>query len=250
MDAKAVGQYFDERADGYTHDVDPEGLESSPIADGFVAGNCSGDDRLLEIGCGDGLFLEYVLAETDVAEAYGIDISSAMLPGGDDARATYVRASATDYRIPFQEGTFDFVVFRDVLHHLVADSRTASKLTAQAVLEEAATLLKPGGYLILKDIYDHSPVGPQTLTPSAIFYGLKYFDDLVSKIEPQAVPGLLVSFYTREELLSLVRRAGVRIVDEEIEERPPESLPIRLFSGESGCIRLYAETTDSDRTRD
>lgn len=240
MDGQLVGQYFDEQSDSYTHDVGVDGLESSTIADGFIDRNCTDGDRILEIGCGDGLLLEYVLERTDVTEGYGIDISGAMLPDGDDGRAQYVQASATDLPLPFQPETFDFVVISDVIHHLVGGSRAASKRTAQAVLTEATNLLRPGGHLILKDIYHHSPAGPEPLTSYLIFYGLKYFARIAAKIDEQARPGLLVSFYTREELKSLLRQSGTTVVAEEIEQKNERSVPRRLLIGESGCIRLYA----------
>ncbi|ARS90359.1 class I SAM-dependent methyltransferase [Natrarchaeobaculum aegyptiacum] len=250
MDGQSVGQYFDDRSDSYTRDVGIDEIESSTIVDGFIDPNCTEGDWLLEIGCGDGLLLEYALESTDVTEGYGIDISASMLPDGNDGRAEYIQGSATDLPLPFQPETFDFVVIGDVLHHLVGGTRSASKGTAQAVLVEAANLLKPGGYLIVKDIYYHSPVGPETLTSHLIFYGLKYFARIAARIDEQAAPGLLVSFYTRDELTSLLSRSGTTIVAEEIEKKKQRSIPRRLLIGESGCIRLYARREERSRFRE
>lgn len=250
MDESAVGRYFDARADEYTQDTAVDEMDGSPIVDEFVDRHCTEGDRILEIGCGDGLLLEYTLEHTAVTDAYGVDISAEMLPGpDDDTRAQYLHASAMDLPLPFRPETFDFVVLSDVLHHLVGTHRSESKRKAQAALVAATSLLRPGGYLIVKDIYYESPLGPETLTSHLIFYGLKHFAGIASKIDDQALPGLLVSFYTRDELIELLRQSGTRIVDEEIETGPDRSPARRLLSGDSGCIRLYAEKRTRDRDR-
>ncbi|MHC3436765.1 class I SAM-dependent methyltransferase [Natrialbaceae archaeon A-gly3] len=242
MDETEVGAYFDTASSAYTHDQEIDEIDFWPIVDGFIAEHCSPDDRVLEIGCGDGLFLEYVLERTDVDEAYGIDISREMLPGPEeDVRARYLEASATDLPLPFEPESFDYVVFSDVLHHLVADHRAGSKRKAQVALVEAVNLLRDGGHLIVKDIYHHSPVGPDELTSYQIFYGLKYLTGLASVVDDQATDGLLVSFYTEDELVEMLEQAGTTVVRKEVERMPDASLLRRVLIGESACIRLYAE---------
>ncbi|SDD23398.1 bifunctional 2-polyprenyl-6-hydroxyphenol methylase/3-demethylubiquinol 3-O-methyltransferase UbiG [Natrinema hispanicum] len=250
MDGEAVGQYFNAEADTYTHEHSSNEIENSPIVDGFIEPTCERGDRMLEIGCGDGLLLEYALESTDITDAYGIDISTEMLPNaGDDVQAEYRRASATDLPLPFEPESFDFVMMSDVLHHLVGESRSASKRKAQAALIEAVNLLRPGGYLILKDIYYQSPVGPETLTSQLIFYGLKHLPQIASVVDEEVLPGLLVSFYTSDELVELLQQSGTRIVEKELEITPVSSLPRRLLIGKSGCIRLYAQKKERGRIR-
>ena len=243
MDETEVGAYFDTASSDYTHDQEIDEIDFWPTVDGFIAERCSVGDRVLEIGCGDGLFLEYVLETTDVSEAYGIDISMAMLPDpGEDVRARYLQASATDLPLPFEPASFDYVVFSDVLHHLVGDSRSHSRCKAQAALVEATNLLRDGGHLIVKDIYHHSPVGPDELTSYMIFYGLKHLTGLASVVDDQATDGLLVSFYTDEELVEMLEQAGTTVVRTETEPMVgASSLPRRVLIEESACIRLYAE---------
>ena len=241
MNEQEVGQYFDATADVYSHERGLDEIESWPVVDEFIDRLSTEGDRLLEIGCGDGLLLEYALEHTDVTEAHGLDISPEMLPDADDdVRAHYVEGSATDLPLPFEPESFDFVVMSDVLHHLVGANRAQSKLKAQAALIEASTLLKPGGYLVVKDIYYRSPIGPDQLTSYAIFFGLKYFSGIASAIDEQAAPGLLVSFYTQDELLELLRQAGTTVVGTSVDVKTQPSIPRRALIGESACIRLYA----------
>lgn len=251
MNETDVSEYFDTEADQYTHDGDVDGVDFWPIVDGFIDDRCTEGDRIVEIGCGDGFLLEYTLEATDVTEAYGMDISAGMLPdSNDDVRATYLQGSATDLPLPFRPESVDFVVLSDVLHHLVADHRPQSKVKAQAALVGAVTLLRPGGYLILKDIYYESPIGPDALTSYAIFYGLKYFIGIASMIDEEATDGLLVSFYTEDELVGMLEQAGTSVVRKEVEPRDPDSLPRNLLVGDAGCIRLYAKKQPRGRDAD
>ncbi|MFC4249616.1 class I SAM-dependent methyltransferase [Natribaculum luteum] len=252
MNELEVEQYFDTTSETYTRKRDIDEIESWPLFDEFLEEASTEGDRLLEIGCGDGLLPEYALEYTDVTEAHGLDISTEMLP--DDGRAQYLNASATDLPLPFEPESFDFVVLSDVLHHLVGDRRSQSKLKAQAALIEAANLLKEGGHLVVKDISYRSPVGPDELTSCAIFYGLKYFTGLASAIDDQAAPGLLVSFYTQAELVEMLQQAGTTITRKEIDVKKQRSVPRRVLIGESACIRLYARkkprTTETERADD
>lgn len=242
MDGTAVSKYFDATADVYTSDTDIDAMDPPPLVDEFIGPRCSPGDRLLEIGCGDGTLLEYVLAHTDVSEACGIDISREMLPDpNDDVRAQYVHGSATDLPLPFEREGFDVVVLSDVLHHLVGTHRFESKRRAQATLVEAVNLLRPGGYLVVKDIFYESPVGPDTLTSHLVFFGLGYCSGIAARLDTEALPGLLVSFYTRDELREMIRLSGATTLEQSTERGPDPSGLRRLLTGDSGCIRLYAQ---------
>jgi SAM-dependent methyltransferase len=68
--------------------------------------------RVLEAGCGSGRFLE-VLANAG-ADVFGVDMSAAVHVSRDNVpKATVVQADLT--KLPFQEGTFDFIYSFGVL---------------------------------------------------------------------------------------------------------------------------------------
>lgn len=99
---------------------------------------------VLDDGCGNGFFLEYLRRHGAPAERYvGIDVSTGMLAHarrrlGDDAEL--VRADAG--RLPFADATFDVVYARGLLHHLPDPSAGAA---------EIARVLKPGGVVVTLD---------------------------------------------------------------------------------------------------
>ncbi|MBU4353415.1 methionine biosynthesis protein MetW [Candidatus Parcubacteria bacterium] len=92
--------------------------------------------KVLDVGCGDGLFLN-ALAQKEVL-ASGVDISE---EGVKKCGEKGLDASVVDISIenlPFQDGAFDTVIMLDVLEHLYAP---------EALLQEAARVSKK--YIII-----------------------------------------------------------------------------------------------------
>lgn len=92
--------------------------------------------KVLDVGCGDGLFLS-ALAQKEVL-ASGVDISE---EGVKKCREKGLDASVVDIateNLPFADDTFDTVIMLDVLEHLYAP---------EALLQEAARVSKK--YIII-----------------------------------------------------------------------------------------------------
>lgn len=106
--------------------------------------------RILDVGCGAGLFLGLLAASGRTATGIGFDMSEnaialaermrARLPEGHDMR--FLHLSVDD---PWPEGPFDAVSLVDVMHHIPPAAQIG-------VLEMAASKLRPGGRLIYKDM--------------------------------------------------------------------------------------------------
>src|SRR3954463_8681096 len=95
------------------------------------------EDRLLEIGCGEGGNLHHLRDRGKLR--LGIDFSPAKAAfAAQHAGAHAVCADAT--RLPLGDGSFDVILIRDLLHH-VKDR--------VGVLGEARRVLKSGGRLTL-----------------------------------------------------------------------------------------------------
>lgn len=90
--------------------------------------------RLLDMGCGTGLFLQ----RRAECEACGIDLSPQAL-GYCASRALRNVAMADAARVPFADNSFDIVTAFDLIEHMPDD---------HAIITEILRILRPGGYLL------------------------------------------------------------------------------------------------------
>lgn len=100
----------------------------------------SKDDRVLDIGCGNGRFVYY--ARHDCGELVGIDAGAHFAP---ESLASVDLARGDIRRLPFADGSFDKAFSLDVLEHLTEEG-------VEQMLSEARRVLKDGGRFFL---YSH-----------------------------------------------------------------------------------------------
>lgn len=147
-----MAEFFEKRLDIYDEHMlrDIEGaLEFYP----FTAKHLPTEPgcRLLDLGCGTGLELEFYFPLNPTARVTGIDLSPGMLrrlkekfPGYE---LTLIEGSYFD--VPFGEEVYDAAVSVESLHHFAPEEKTALYAKLHAAL-------KPGGYFILTDYFARS----------------------------------------------------------------------------------------------
>jgi len=106
--------------------------------------------RVLDLGCGFGLFSNYLASHDTTREIHGIDLNTKRIEQAKtvanllDIRNThFMVGNAEDYT--FDHAPFDVVIMLDILHHLDRES-------AEELLEAAFKHLKPDGIIIIKDV--------------------------------------------------------------------------------------------------
>jgi SAM-dependent methyltransferase len=106
----------------------------------FAARHCSPGAKILDYGCGAGQIV--VLMRSAGLDAFGCEMFYA---GGDlrdrvppELLDSVIRPMSDD-RIPFPDGTFDFVLSNQVMEHVE---------NLDAVLSEMSRVLKPGGTVL------------------------------------------------------------------------------------------------------
>jgi len=111
-----------------------------------------GKNRLLEVGCGFGLFGCYFATVNPEVRYCGYDLNRKRVERANLAaarlglkNATFHCADARDLNV---EGEFDAALFVDLMHHV--DDETKTRLVAMV-----ADRLKPDGRLIVKDVTTH-----------------------------------------------------------------------------------------------
>lgn len=107
--------------------------------------------RLLDLGCGTGLELEFYFPLCPTAQVTGIDLSQGMLsrlrekfPEKD---LTLLQGSYFD--VPLGENTFDATVSVESLHHFTKEEKIPLYAKVRAALKE-------GGYFLLTDYFSLS----------------------------------------------------------------------------------------------
>ncbi len=110
--------------------------------------------RVLDVGCGTGLFAARIKAALPRAKIWGVDLVSEMLARGKPRWRYHAGQvfpiQGDSERLPFASGSFDFVTCANSFHHYPRQDR--------AVLE-MQRVLRPGGRLLIIDGYRDAPWG-------------------------------------------------------------------------------------------
>ncbi len=110
--------------------------------------------RILDVGCGTGLFAERIKAAIPTANVWGADLVSGMLTNGAQRwsrlKGDAQPVQADSERLPFPSGSFDVVTCAHSFHHYPHQF--------QAV-REMHRVLRGGGLLLLADGYRDAPWG-------------------------------------------------------------------------------------------
>lgn len=109
-------------------------------------------DKVLDIGCGDGILLER-LRRTYFIEAAGVDISPLSVKRAKEGNheIKFLVANATS--LPFGRNTFDAVLSFDTLEHIaVSPSKPGLAGEQKKAVREMIRVLKPKGKLLIYTI--------------------------------------------------------------------------------------------------
>ena len=118
----------------------------------------TGNEQVLDLGCGRGLLLIGAAKRLITGKATGVDIWQTVDLSGNRPEATLenarregledrVEVKTADMReLPFGDATFDCVVSRAAIHNITS---TAERARA---IREVARVLKPGGRALIEDI--------------------------------------------------------------------------------------------------
>lgn len=110
--------------------------------------------RILDVGCGTGVFAARIREALPSAEVWGVDLVSGMLNRGAERwsrhRDHVTPIQGDSERLPFASGAFDVVTCANSFHHYPNQGRA---------VREMHRVLKPTGRLMLVDGYRDRPYG-------------------------------------------------------------------------------------------
>lgn len=118
----------------------------------------SGDEQVLDAGCGRGLALIGCAKKLTTGKAVGIDLWAAKDQSNNSAQATLANAAAEGVanvvevktgditRLPFPDASFDAIISMTVIHNI------PSRQARDEALRELVRVLKPGGRMAIFDL--------------------------------------------------------------------------------------------------
>lgn len=111
--------------------------------------------------------------------------------------------------LPFKDRSFEWVVIKNLLHHLVGRTRRESKMFAKRAVEELTRVTKVGGYIIILDQYNK-----HRFFSSVIFYLTLFFSVFGISFKSFGwSKNVIVSFLTPDETRDFLTKSdGVEIV--------------------------------------
>ncbi len=150
------------------------------------------EGRLLEIGCGEGLFLSQLSERNPQLRLFGIERESLVLSDAQRRLNKNIRlVSSEALRLPFKDASFEWAVGVNLFICV------ESKEVLLEILRESARVLKPGAKLII-----------EFRNKSNIFLRLKYkwarYYDSTTQNHP-------LSTYYKEDVLRILADAGFSV---------------------------------------
>lgn len=110
--------------------------------------------RVLDVGCGTGVFAGRIREALPLAQVWGVDLVSDMLVKGAERwrrhHGVVQPVQGDSERLPFGDGSFDFITCANSFHHYPHQDRAVA---------EMHRVLSPGGRLLIIDGYRDAPWG-------------------------------------------------------------------------------------------
>lgn len=130
--------------------IRPGGLELTERALAFCS--LPAGARVLDVGCGPGATLEYLIQHGFAA--IGVDRSTELLPPAPEQDVGGLLVRAMGERLPLASASIDAILVECTLSIMENTDRA---------LAEFSRLLRPGGKLVLSDLYLRQPAGSPAL---------------------------------------------------------------------------------------
>ena len=153
--------------------------------------------KILEVGGGSGFLLDQLAKEAEGIQLINCEISYRVYNKQVNSEIDLIGGNAI--QLPFADNSFEYVISKNLFHHLVGRSRKASKKFAKMAGLEMNRVLEDGGYLMIIEEYHEYKVFAGLIFYISLLFSIgnitwKYFD-----IRPKVV----VSFLTPNEIRKL-----------------------------------------------
>lgn len=169
--------------------------------------------KVLDLGCGTGHRLEGLSIYYPRFDLYGVDITPEMINIAVARRPKTIHFMVGDcLHTSFNDAAFEVVIMSEVLHHLITNRRKESCALREAALKELVRLVDPDGFIVLEEVCVNS-----RWRAAAIFRFSYMFSRLNISIPALNIhQGIIVNFFTPDELKHTLARLGLAIVEKDV----------------------------------
>ncbi|MBO8183256.1 MAG: class I SAM-dependent methyltransferase [Archaeoglobus sp.] len=153
-----------------------------------------------------------------VEELYNVELSFRVFKKQTNKRINLIGGDARN--LPLKDNVFDYVIIKNLLHHLIGSSRRESKNFAKKAINEMIRVTKDGGYIIILEQYNR-----RKFFANIIFY-LTLF--LSSTGLSRFTKNVIVSFLTPDEVRFIVARNEKAKIDIIVDRLNKFKVPIKF----------------------
>jgi len=151
--------------------------------------------RVLDVGCGFGLWLNVLALRYPELRLQGLDIDPRKIRGARRSRNSAIEFLETDTNALAAHG-YDCITFVDVLYLMDEQAK-------QKAIAEVARLLKPGGILLIKEMDDQ----PRWK------YAWNVFEETLAVRVVRMTHGAQLDFFSAQQQAQMVRAYGFEQVE-------------------------------------
>ena len=181
------------------------------VAEEFL--NRDGKIKILDVGGGNGSFLDALLAGLPLSQGCLIDENKAMLhKNAHSDRKKLINADFLDWGRGDHSERFDLISFNFVLHHFISTSRAGSIGMQEAALKAAKSLLSNEGVILVYEIHYNGIFNSDL--PSTLIGWLtrqKLISPLIRRLGANTA-GYGVCFHSESFWIEMYKRSGLKIV--------------------------------------
>ncbi len=215
-------------------------------ADFLQCHHATGVKRILDIGGGNGDFLDRLLHQYPGATAVLVDNAEKMirLNKPNDRKQVFLGTSY-DYRGVHEGDGFDLITINVLLHHLVAGDEETTRSMVLSCLDDVRHLLAPGGRVVVYEaIFD--PMVRGTAPGERVFQLTSIRHPILAKMLRSFganTAGVGVRFRSVASWRRLFSEAGFRVVGERLAflDTPPLRNRLALNIGRQGAYLFALE---------
>jgi len=111
-------------------------------------------------------------------------------------------------KLPFKEGVFDYVIIKNLLHHLVGRTRRESKELQKQGIKDIIRVTKNRGYVIIMEQYN-----THKIFAFILFYLTLFLPSLRLQFKYFSIyKSVIVSFLTPNEIKDLLKSHDLKVV--------------------------------------